>query len=160
MLDLAITYYGWGRTDLAATYFDRALASLGKQIDSSFTYMSERQRLQFLATEPGAFPLLFSFAVASQEHDPALPGKMYDAVLYEKGLVASSAAAARARILDSGDSQAVALFDQLAAKRTQLAELASAASGEADWRKAMAQLDREANALETELVKRSAALAR
>jgi CHAT domain-containing protein/Tfp pilus assembly protein PilF len=159
LLDLAITYYGWGRTDLAATYFDQALASLGKQIDSSFTYMSERQRLQFLATEPGAFPLLFSFAVASQEHDVSLPGKMYDALLYEKGLVASSAAALRARILDSGDSQAVALFDQLAAKRTQLAELAAASSGDADSRKTMAQLDQEATAIETELVKRSAALA-
>lgn len=159
LLDLAITYYGWGRTDLAAAYFDRALASLTKQIDSSFTYMSERQRLQFLATEPGAFPLLFSFAVASQEHDPSLPGKMYDAVLYEKGLVASSAAALRARILGSGDSQAVALFDQLAAKRTQLSELATAGSGDADSRKAMAQLDQEATALETELVKRSSAMA-
>ena len=159
LLDLAITYYGWGRTDLAATYFDQALASLGKQIDSSFTYMSERQRLQFLAAEPGAFPLLFSFAVASQEHDASLPGKMYDALLYEKGLVASSAAALRARILDSGDSQAVALFDQLAAKRTQLAELASASSGDADARKALARLDQEANAIETDLVKLSAALA-
>ena len=159
LLDLAITYYGSNRTDLAATYFDQALTSLTKQIDSSLTYMSERQRLQFLATEPGAFPLLFSFAVASQEHDPTLPGKMYDAVLYEKGLVASSAAALRARILDSGDTQAVTLFDQLTAKRTQLAELASAASGDADWRKAMAQLDQEANAIETDLVKRSAALA-
>jgi len=159
LLDLAITYHGWGKTDLAATYFDRGLASLKKQIDSSFTYMSERQRLQFLATEPGAFPLLFSFAVASQEHDPTLPGKMYDALLYEKGLVATNAAALRARILDSGDSRAVVLFDQLAAKRTQLAELASAPSGDADWRKSMAQLDQEANTIETELVKRSAALA-
>ena len=60
-----------------------------------------------------------------------------------------------APILDGGDSQAVALFDQLTAKRAQLAELASAPSGDADWRKAMAQLDQEANAIETELVKRS-----
>jgi CHAT domain-containing protein/tetratricopeptide (TPR) repeat protein len=160
LLDLAITYYGWGRTGLAATYFERGLASLAKQVDSSFTYMSERQRLQFLATEPGAFPLLFSFAVASQEHDPALPGKMYDALLWEKGLVAANAAALRAKILDSGDREAVGLFDRLTEKRAQLAALASAPAGDAvEWRKAMAQLDQEANAIETDLVKRSAALA-
>ena len=159
LLDLAITYYGWGRTELAATYFDRALASLAKQVDSSFTYMSERQRLQFLATEPGAFPLLFSFAVANQERDPALAGKMYDALLWEKGLIAANAAALRAKILDSGDREAVALFDRLTEKRAHLAALAAAPAGDAEWRKAMGQLDQEANAIETDLVKRSAVLA-
>jgi tetratricopeptide (TPR) repeat protein len=159
VLDLAITYYGWGRTQLAATYFDRGLASLAKQVDSSFTYMSERQRLQFLGTEPGAFPLLFSFAVANAERDPALAGKAYDALLWEKGLIASNSAALRAKILDSGDGQAVDLFDKLTAKRAQLAELASAPSGDADWRRNMAQLDQESNAIETDLAKRSAALA-
>ncbi|MGD0868326.1 MAG: CHAT domain-containing tetratricopeptide repeat protein [Bryobacteraceae bacterium] len=159
LLDLAITYYGWGRTELATAYFDRHVAGFVKEVDSSFTYMSERQRLQFLSTEPGAFPLLFSFAVASQERDAALPGKMYDALLWEKGLIASNAAALRARILDSGDREAVGLFDQLTEKRAQLAALASAPSGDAEWRKATAQLDQEANAIEIGLVKRSAALA-
>ncbi|MGA3017284.1 MAG: CHAT domain-containing tetratricopeptide repeat protein [Bryobacteraceae bacterium] len=160
LLDLAITYYGWGRTELAATYFDRGLASLARQVDSSFTYMSERQRLQFLATEPGAFPLLFSFALNNQERDAALAGKMYDGLLWEKGLIAANAAALRAKILDGGDREAVGLFDRLAAKRTQLAALASAPAGDlAEWRKAMAQLDQEANGIETDLVKRSAALA-
>ena len=160
LLDLAITYYGWGRTELAATYFDRGLASLVKQIDSSFTYMSERQRLQFLATEDLAFPLLFSFALASQERDASLAGKMYDGLLYEKGLIAANAAALRAKILDGGDREAVTLFDRLTAKRAQLAELASAPPGDvAEWRKAMAQLDKDANAIETDLVKRSAPLA-
>jgi CHAT domain-containing protein/tetratricopeptide (TPR) repeat protein len=160
LLYLAITYYGWGRTALAATYFDRHVAGFVKEVDSSFTYMSERQRLQFLSTEPGAFPLLFSFALNNQERDPALAGKMYDGLLYEKGLIASNAAALRAKILDSGDRDAVALFDRLTAKRAQLAELAAAPAGDpAEWRKAMAQLDQEANAIETDLVKRSAALA-
>ena len=160
VLDLAITYYGSGRTELAATYFDRGLASLAKQVDASFTYMSERERLQFLATAPGAFPLLFSFALNNRERDASLAGKMYDALLWEKGLIASNSAALRAKILDSGDPQAVALFDQLTAKRAQLAQLASAPPADsAEWRKAMAQLDQEANGIETALVKRSAALA-
>jgi CHAT domain-containing protein/tetratricopeptide (TPR) repeat protein len=159
LLDLGITYYGWGRTELAATYFDRGLASLARQVDSSFTYMSERQRLQFLATEPGAFPLLFSFAVNNQARDPALAGKMYDALLWEKGLVAANAAALRAKILDSGDREAVGLFDRLTEKRAQLAARAAAPAGDAEWRKAMAQLDQEANGIEMDLVKRSAALA-
>ena len=160
LLDLAITYYGSGRSELAATYFDQGLASLVKQVDSSLTYMSERQRLQFLATEPGAFPLLFSFVVANRERNPSLAGKMYDGLLWQKGLIASNSAALRARILDSGDPQAINLFDQLTAKRAKLAAMASAPPGDsAEWRKTMAQLDQEANSIETDLVKRSAALA-
>jgi CHAT domain-containing protein len=84
---------------------------------------------------------------------------MFDALLWEKGLVAANAAALRAKILDSGDREAVGLFDRLTEKRAQLAALAAAPAGDADWRKAMAQLDQEANAIETDLVKRSAALA-
>ena len=160
LLYLAITEYGWGHTPEAGAYFDRAIGSLEKEIDGSFAYMSERQRLQFLATEPGAFPMLFSFALAQQEHDASLAGKMFDGVLYQKGLIATNAATVRAKILDSGDSAAAALFDRLTAKRAQLAELSAVpTAGGDEWRKAMAQLDQEANSIETDLVKRSAALA-
>lgn len=160
LANLAITYYGSGRTELAATYFDRDLVNLTRQADSNVSYMNERQRLQFLGLAPGALPLFFSFAIANRNRDPSLANKMYDALLWERGLVASNAAALRAKILDSGDRQAVELFDKLTAKRSELAVVASTPAGDAArWRRTMQQLDQEANAIETDLVKRSAALA-
>jgi tetratricopeptide (TPR) repeat protein len=160
VLNLAVTYYGWGKPDLAGPYFDRNLGNLQKQFDSSFTYMSEKERLQFLNTVPGAFPLFFSFSLTYHDRDPGLAGKMYDVLLWEKGFIAESAAALRAKILASGDPEALALLDKLTAKKTQLAALASAPQGDpAQWRKNIAQLDQEANDIEKELVKRSSALA-
>ena len=160
VLNLAVTYYGMGRPELAQPYFDRYMTTLSKQVESNFNYMNERERLQLLTTMPGTFPLYFSFALANRKRDPALAGKMYDALLWEKGLVASNSAALRARILESGDREAVSLFDQLTQKRAQLAALATAPGDDAaQWRKTMAQLDQEASSIETNLVKRSAVLA-
>jgi hypothetical protein len=54
----------------------------------------------------------------------------------------------------------VELFDKLTAKRSELAVVASTPAGDAArWRRTMQQLDQEANAIETDLVKRSAELA-
>ena len=160
LVNLATTYYGMGKIDVASTYFDRELANLAKQLETGFAYMSERERLQFLSSTPGAYPMFFSFAVANRDRDASLAGKMYDVLLWEKGLVASNSAALRAKILDSGDQESLKLFDQLTAKRTQLAALASAKAEDATaWRKQMAQLDGEAGAIESALVKRSTALA-
>ncbi len=55
--------------------------------------MSEKDRLEFLAQAESTFPEYFSFCFAYGEKDPALLGKMYDVLLWEKGLVGSSVAA-------------------------------------------------------------------
>lgn len=159
LMNLAVNCYGWDKPEAAEPYFDRRLGNLAKQFESNFTYMSERERLGFLRTVAGAFPLFFSFSLKYHERDPALAGKMYDVLLWEKGFIAASAAALRAKILASGDKEAMTLLDKLTAKKTQLAGLISAPQGDpAQWRKAIGQLAQEANDLEKELVKRSAAL--
>src|SRR5713101_6520086 len=121
--NLAVLYYGWGRPADAQAYFDRGLQNLARQFDQQFAYMSEKERLGFLDTLSGNFPLYLSFCFKYREQDPALPGKMYDLLLWEKGLIASSVAGLRAKIAASGDKEALALLDRLAAKKTQLAGL-------------------------------------
>jgi CHAT domain-containing protein/tetratricopeptide (TPR) repeat protein len=152
VLNLAVTYFGWNRPDKAAPLFDRHVASLAGEFQSSFAYMSESQRLRFLGTVPGAFPLYFSFVATYRDRDPSLAGKMYDALLWEKGLIANSAAAMRARILNGKDPAAVALYDRLTAKKGELA--AASSSG-----KNLDALEQECNAIEKELVRRSGAVA-
>jgi CHAT domain-containing protein/Tfp pilus assembly protein PilF len=157
-MNLAVLYYGWSKPQQAEPYFDRRIGNLMDQFRSNAAYMSEKDRLNFLGTVPGAFPLFYSFALKYHDSDPALAGKVYDDLLQQKGFIAANAAALRAKILASGDKQTLALLDKLTAEKTQLAVLASSTQGDsADRRKQIAQLAQEANQLEQEIVKRSSA---
>jgi CHAT domain-containing protein/Tfp pilus assembly protein PilF len=159
-MDLAVFYYGWEKPAQAAPYFDKRLGNLIDQFKSNATYMSERDRLTFLGTVPGAFPLFFSFALKYHDRDPALAGKVYDVLLQEKGFIAASSASMRAKILASGDKDSLALLDKLTAKKTQLAALVVSTQGDpADRRKQIGQLAQETNQIEQDMVKRSSALA-
>jgi CHAT domain-containing protein/Tfp pilus assembly protein PilF len=159
-MSLANFYDAWDKPDIAEPYFDKRIANLMSQFRTSATYMSEKDRLIFLATVPAAFPLYFSFAVRNREHDPALAGKVYDVLLQEKGFIAASAAALRAKILASGDQDTLALLNKLSAEKTQLAGLVSSAQGDPDERRKMIfQLEQKTNQLEQEIVKRSSSLA-
>jgi CHAT domain-containing protein/Tfp pilus assembly protein PilF len=159
-MNLAVLYYGWDKPELAGPYFDKRLGNLIDQFRSNASYMSEKDRLMFLGTVPGAFPLFFSFALKYHDRDPALARKVYDLLLQEKGFIAASAAALRAKILASGDKDTLALLDKLTAKKTQLASLVSSTQGDPqDRRKQIAELSQEANQIEQEIVKRSSALA-
>lgn len=159
-MNLAVFYYDWDKPDQAGPYFDKRIGNLMDQFKTDATYMSEKDRLTFLGTVPGAFPLFFSFALKYHDRDPALAGKVYDALLEEKGFVAASAAALRAKILASGDQQTLAMLEKLTAMKTELAGLVASTQGDpADRRKQIAQLGQQANLLEQEIVKRSSALA-
>ncbi|HEY4742180.1 MAG TPA: CHAT domain-containing protein [Candidatus Acidoferrales bacterium] len=113
--------------------------------------MSEKDRLQFLASVHGVFPAYFSFAVARHEHDPSAAGKMFDLVLWEKGIVGTSVSALRARVAASGDSEAVKLMDDLTAKKSESAQLAT--SRPPGWVELQSKLDAEANEVEQQLAR-------
>jgi hypothetical protein len=124
-----------------------------------FTYMSERDRLLFLNKVSDFFPTYLSFCFTYQEQDPSLAGQMYDTLLWQKGLIASSITSLRAQIAATGDKQALALFEQLTAKKTQLATLLTAEPNDREvWRKTVEQFEGETNDMEQELVRRSGTL--
>jgi tetratricopeptide (TPR) repeat protein len=158
--NIGVSYYAMGRPNEATQFFARALENLAGQFEQHFTYMSEKERLGFLDTVASRFPIFFSFCLTYWEQDPQLVGKMYDVALWRKGFIAQSVAAVRAQIEASGDKGALALLSQLTAKKTQLAHLlTSEPKDREEWKKQVAELEREANEQEHELVKRSAALA-
>ena len=122
--------------------------------------MTEKERLAFLETAKLEMPLFLSFCLTSRGQLPALTGQMYDAVLFQRGMVAAGVAATRAKIAVSGDQIAIRLFTTLTEKKRQLFRLTStpAANGER-WREEVAGLEREAGALERDLIARSATFA-
>lgn len=154
--NLAVLYDAQGKYAEAETYYQRALENLFLQFQYSFSYMTEQQRLSFLATTDTEFPAYFSFVYRNHEKDPKLIGSMYDLLLWEKGFVASSIANMRRQIEASGDSQAIAMLAQLSGKRTEIAALLNSKAVD---REKIDQLQSEADGLEKSLVARSSAYA-
>ena len=150
--NLATLYYAEGNSAQAEAYFEAALRNISKQFENNFTYMSEKDRLEFLSTVRPTFDAYMSFCLARCAADPALVGSMYDLLLWEKGIVGTSAAALRAQVADGGDAEAVAIFDRLAAKKRESARLASARPD--GWEQLQKRVDDEANDLEQQLARR------
>jgi CHAT domain-containing protein/Tfp pilus assembly protein PilF len=156
--DLALLYYAQGNRSEAEVLFDRGLQNLSKQFETSFTYMSEKDRLRLLNTAPRFhFDLYFSFCTSNAGREPALASKMYDLLLWEKGLVGSSVAALRSQVAASGDAEAVMLFDRLAAMKSDSSHLAT--TRPAGWQDLQKKVDHEANDLEQQLARRISSFA-
>jgi tetratricopeptide (TPR) repeat protein/CHAT domain-containing protein len=157
--NLAQMYFGEGDDVSALPLFDRTLENLSKQFDYHFQYMSEKDRLTFLGTVRSTFSLYYSFCMTYGGKRPELAGKMYDVALGQKGFVAASVAAMRAKIAASGDKESLAMMDRLSEKKTQLAALLTVQAGDREeWRRTVDALEKESDELEKELVRRSTAL--
>ncbi|HKQ62315.1 MAG TPA: tetratricopeptide repeat protein, partial [Candidatus Polarisedimenticolaceae bacterium] len=152
---LALLHDAQGKVAEAEALFERGLASLSAQFERGFTYMSERDRLQFLDVARIHFDVYFSFCLRHGNRYPRLVARMYDLLLWEKGLVGSSVAALRAQIADGGDSAVLQLFDELAARKRESIRLADARPD--GWQDLQRETEAQANALEQQLVRRVSA---
>lgn len=159
--DLAALYYAWSKPQQAEPYFRMYLENLMDEFRANSATMSERDRLFYFAAYRNAFPMFFSFVTLFYKQMPELAGEMYNAVLQEKGIIAQNATAMRAAVVASGDPQVVQMLDKLTSDKAQVAALAQSTVGDpANYRAQMNQLASEANVLEGELLKRSAAMSR
>jgi tetratricopeptide (TPR) repeat protein len=154
---LAELYWSQGKYTDAELFFERDLQNVSRQFEYGFSYMGEKDRLEFLEEAQSTFPQYFSFCFSYSEQDPTLVGKMYDVLLWEKGLVGTSIAALRARVAATVDAQGVKLFEALTAKKTESARLAT--SRPDGWREARSRVDDEANELDQQLARRVSSVA-
>jgi CHAT domain-containing protein/Flp pilus assembly protein TadD len=156
LLNLAALYEAQGRYADADPYLERGLALTQKRFEYGFAYMSEKDRLQFLSTVQALFPAYFSFSIARPDRDAHVAQKMYDLVLWEKGLVGTSVSALRAQVAASGDPAAIKLLDDLTAKKSESSQLAT--SHPQGWAEMQSKIDAEANELEQQLARRVSAV--
>ena len=154
VFNLAGLYQAQGRSSEAATYFERGLQILHQRFQYGFAYMSEKDRLQFLASVQLLFSSYFSFMM--DQHDPVAAAKMYDVILWEKGMVGASVSALRAQVTASGDPAAIKLLDDLTTKRNEASQLAT--SRPPGWLDTQSKLDAETNQLEQQLARRVSAV--
>ena len=156
LAQLADFYYDRDNYQKAAPYFQRNMQSLERQFSYNFTFMSEQDRLRFLQSVSDRFPVYFSFCSKFYDKDTALAGTMYNVVLWQKGLIASSIASLRSRIANSGDTGSLDLLEQLASKRAEIARLMSGAPQNTTGSLAeIAQLKKQADEMERQLALRS-----
>jgi CHAT domain-containing protein/tetratricopeptide (TPR) repeat protein len=160
LMSLARLYYVDGKCAEAGVYFDLALQNLQWQFEYHFTYMSEKDRIAFLADHADTYPRYLSYCFSCAAHDPSIARKMFDAMLWMKGLVSNSIAEVRSKVAASGDEEALALFERLLARKGQLANLLYHPKEDLDqWRQTVEQVRQESNDLESNLVRRVSALA-
>ena len=157
LYNLATLYYAESHYEQAEQLLQRSLGILRGRFEYSFAYMSEKDRLQFLSTVRNRFTLYFSLALVQRERDAAVAGRMYDLLLWQKGLVGTSVATLRAEIAASGDPQAIKIFEELTAKKSRSSQLM--ATRPAGWQEARARIDAEANDLEQQLARRVSSFA-
>ncbi len=156
LTNLAALYDAQGQYAQAETYFELGLQNLSKQFESSFAYMSENDRLQFLETVHFTFDMYLSFCATQARENPSFAGRMFNLLLWEKGIVGSSVAALRAQVAAGGDAEALKIFDDLAAKKSKSARLAG--TRPKGWEQLRKSVDEQANDLEQQLARRVSAL--
>lgn len=160
LFDLGEISFELARPEQADAFFQRSFAILSHQLQYYFSYMSEEDRLGVLNTVSYRFPVYFSFVERFQSESPQLAARMYDLLLWQKGLVVRSIESLRQKVALSGDSEALALLDDLAVRRTLLSGLINSQSSASEaGRKKIAALKGETEAVEQKLVTRSQAFA-
>jgi CHAT domain-containing protein/tetratricopeptide (TPR) repeat protein len=153
LTDLGTTMFRMGQPKEGDAFFQRSFAILAHRVQDYFTYMSESDRLQLLSIIDYKLSNYFTFAEQFHSSDPELAGRMYDLLLWHKGLVVRSIASLRGRIFASGGEEARNLLDELAARKTQISALmANSSPGSAAWRQRMATLKDQADQVERKLV--------
>ena len=157
LYNLAKLYYAEGHYEQAEQVLQRSLGLLRRRFEYNFAYMSEKDRLQFLSIVRNRFTLYFSLALVERERDAAVAGRMYDLLLWQKGLVGTSVATMRAEVAASGDPQAIKAFEELTEKKRQSSRLM--ATRPTGWQEARERIDAEANDLEQHLARRVSSVA-
>lgn len=160
LYDLGLVTFALGRPQQAEPFFQRSFTILSHELQYYFSYMSEADRLRILDTIGYRFPLYFSFVERFHSSDPQLTSRMYDLLLWQRGLVVRSIESLRRKVAASGEAEALALLDELAARRTQLSGLINSGGALSDaGRKKIDILQTQADEVEHKLVARSQAFA-
>ena len=154
--NLAVLYESMGQYDQAEPLYLQGQQVYFHQLQTVFPTLSEKEKEQFLKTFSNSFEYFHSFVLKRQGGNPAITAPQYDNALLLKGLLLQSSAQIRERILASGDTTAIRLFeDWQALKRQWLKESKIPKNERVQAGIAPDATLAKANTLEKELARRS-----
>ena len=122
---LAEAYWLAGDRDSTSTYFRECLDILSDVVLKAFTYLPGSQRSVFWDQYSYKFTNLLPFYTHFLSDDKEILRTSYDGALFSKGLLLNAETEMRQLILDSGDEEALSLYDRLLTERQTLDELYS-----------------------------------
>jgi CHAT domain-containing protein/tetratricopeptide (TPR) repeat protein len=140
----------------AQQQFQSTFNNFYQQIERYFPGLSEAEKTKFyyLGLRP-AFEIFNSFVVQQHKAMPDLTGRMYDIQLNTKGLILYATTKVRNSIMRSGDQFTIAQYEAWLDMKEHITKLYSTADDAQV--KVIDSLEREANQIEKELTKKSAA---
>ncbi len=145
LINLASLYAEMGRYSDAKSLYLKSLLTIKKYLAKTFPYLSEQEQQQFLATITSDFEQYKSFSL-----DYPLAIELgYNAELFGKGLLISSAIKMSKNILSTDNKNASALFNRWNSLRAMLAKQYSKPIRERVT--SLDTLEKEANKLEKQL---------
>lgn len=122
MDNMAALYQAWGKTSLASQYWNETLDILLEKIETDFPFLSESGKTAFWDAYKEDFEYFNSYATwAHSMGSSSALRNMYDHHLRTKSLLLSTSTKERRRILQSGDSTLIALYENYLDKKEQLA---------------------------------------
>ena len=153
--NLAGLYRSMGQYEKALPLFLEASENILSQLQGAFSFMSEKEKEQFLNTVANHFEGYHSFFSRYAGAKPAVGEHGYDIALATKGMILQSGIEARQALMNSGDSAALAKYEGWAVLRGILAKQYSLPLNER--RKDIKTVEDAAEKAEAELSRLSAA---
>lgn len=112
LANLAVIYNLNGKSDKAKEYALQTRNHYLSQIQSIFPTMTEKEKLEFISIAETIFNNFMLIAVRNASKYPEMIGELYNNVLATKGIALNSTVKARQKILNSGDTKLINLYNQ------------------------------------------------
>jgi len=101
-----------GKTDKAKEYALQSKNHYINQIQSVFPTMTEKEKLEFISVAEMIFNSFAVIATKNASKYPELAGELYNNILAVKGIATNSTIKTRQKILNSGDTKLINLYNQ------------------------------------------------
>ncbi len=101
-----------GKTDKAKEYALQSKNHYINQVQSIFPTMTEKEKLEFISVADVIFNNFNVIATKNASIYPEMTGEMYNNILALKGIATNSTVKTRQRILNSGDTKLINLYNQ------------------------------------------------
>ncbi len=119
--NLANTYAGMGQYNKALPLYLEANENINRQLNLTFSFLSEQEKENFIRKIGFNFEVYQSFFTQYGSENPDVSEPAYNIELLTKGLILTSSRQMRSAIEESGNAEALRLYEEWSMKKSGLA---------------------------------------
>ncbi|MCO6495428.1 MAG: tetratricopeptide repeat protein [Bacteroidetes bacterium] len=151
--NLAGMCHTMGQDEKAFSLYQQGFANLKSQINSNFSFLSEKEKENFIQTLNFNFEIYENFCTDYYQTNPQVAAISYDIELLSKGLILVSTLQMRQSIENNSNPEVSKIYDTWLTKKAQLSEQYSLPITERNSQ--LAQWEKEAELMEKRLLQYS-----